>query len=157
MAQPCPGRAEAAAAIWDWRATKPRRDAVAPAKARQRGVLRGLGLGVVGALLSWLWSPILGGITLGIAAIVALSALASPTGLYAALERGLAALTRATGVGLTWVLMSAFFFLVVTPFGFLFRRGRRDAMRRYYEPDATTYWTEREIGRSASVQRERQF
>jgi hypothetical protein len=119
--------------------------------------VQGLGIGAAGALLSWLWSPILGGITLGIGTIVLLSAIASPTGIYAAIERGLAALGHATGVGLTWVLMSAFFFLVVTPFGFFFRRGRRDAMRRYYEPGATTYWTEREIGRSASAQRGRQF
>jgi hypothetical protein len=143
--------------IWDWRATKPRRNAAAPGKARQRGVLRGLGLAAVGALLFAFWSHVLGGIALGISAIVVLSALASPTGLYAAIERGLGALTHATGTGLTWVLMSVFFFGVVTPFGLIFRRGRHDAMRRYYEPDATTYWTARELGRSASIQRARQF
>ena len=26
------------------------------------------------------------------------------------------------------------------PFGKLFRRGQRDKMRRYYEPDRETYW-----------------
>jgi hypothetical protein len=94
---------------------------------------------------------------MAIAAIILAAAITSPAGLYAALERALAALTHATGVGLTWILMSAIFFLVVTPFGLLFRRGRHDAMRRYFEANATTYWTERERGRSASTLRARQF
>ena len=92
-----------------------------------------------------------------IASVVLVAAITSPTGLYAALERGLAALTRATGVGLTWIFMSAVFFLAVAPFGLILRRGRRDAMRRYLDANATTYWTERELGRSASTQRARQF
>ena len=53
--------------------------------------------------------------------------------------------------------MSIIFFTVVTPFGMLFRRGQRDPMRRYYEPGAATYWSERTLGRSASKMRERQF
>ena len=152
-----PGRAEAAAAIWDWRAPKTRPGAVNPGPARLRGVVRALGVAAGGAAIALLWSPGLGFWVLAIATIVLAAAIISPTGLYAAVERALAALTRATGVGLTWVFMSAVFFFAIAPFGLLFRRGRRDAMRRYFEPNATTYWTEREMGRSATTARARQY
>jgi len=114
-------------------------------------------VGAVGLGVFLFWSRTLGGVALTISAIVLASALVSPTGIYAALERALEALTRATGQALTWVFMSIVFFGVVTPFGMLFRRGRRDPMRRYYEPAATTYWSEHALGRSASKMRERQF
>jgi hypothetical protein len=120
-------------------------------------VVRGLALAAVGCLVFLFWSRGLGGVALFVSGIVLASALVSPTGLYAALERALEALTRATGLGLTWVFMALIFFAVVTPFGYLFRRGRRDPMRRYYEPAATTYWSERTLGRSASKLRARQF
>lgn len=157
---PRPGRADAAAAIWNWRASgaaKAGDTAAAASRARLLGVIRGLALAAVGGLLFLFWSRVIGGIALGVSAVVLVAALASPTGLYAALERALEALTRATGLGLTWFFMSAIFFLVVTPFGFFFRRGARDPMRRFYEPSATTYWSERALGRSASKLRARQF
>ena len=122
-----------------------------------RGVIRGAALAGVGTLVLLCWSRALGSVALGVSLLVLASAVVSPTGLYAALERALAALTRATGLGLTWVFMSVIFFAVVTPFGFLFRRGKRDPMRRFYEPGATTYWSERTLGRSASKLRARQF
>jgi hypothetical protein len=122
-----------------------------------RGVIRGAALAGVGTLVLLFWSRALGSVALGVSLLVLASAVVSPTGLYAALERALAALTRATGLGLTWVFMSVIFFAVVTPFGFLFRRGKRDPMRRFYEPGATTYWSERTLGRSASKLRARQF
>jgi hypothetical protein len=112
---------------------------------------------VVATLVFLFWSRVLGSIALTAGAIVLLSALVSPTGLYAAIERALASLTRVTGQALTWVFMSLVFFAVVTPFGVLFRRGKRDPMRRYYEPAASTYWSQRTLGRSASQMRARQF
>jgi hypothetical protein len=111
----------------------------------------------VGALVLAFWSRGLGSVALALSALVVLSALVSPTGIYAALERGLEALTRATGLALTWVFMSLVFFAIVTPFGLLFRRGARDPMRRFYEPAASTYWSEHALGRSASRMRARQF
>src|SRR5262249_7923654 len=160
LAHPRPGRADAAAAIWDWRApaagARPASAADAGAATR-RGLLRGAILATVGALVFAFWSRGLGGLALALSALVVVSALVSPTGIYAALERGLEALTRATGLGLTWVFMSLIFFAIVTPFGVLFRRGARDPMRRFYEPDASTYWSEHALGRSASRMRGRQF
>jgi len=158
--EPRPGRAQAAAAIWDWRASRAAKTgdaAAAQRQARMRGLIRGAVAAAVGALLFVFWSRIVGGIALGFSALVLTSALVSPTGLYAALERALESSTRALGLGLTWVFMSVIFYLVVTPFGFLFRRGSRDPMRRFYEPAATTYWSERTLGRSATTMRERQF
>jgi len=160
LAHPRIGRADAAAAIWDWRAQaadKRAAHAADPARARRRGLLRGGILAVVAIGLFLFWSRVLGSVALTVSALVIVSALVSPTGIYAALERGLDVLTRNTGLALTWVFMSIIFFAVVTPFGFLFRRGKRDPMQRFYEPAAATYWSERTLGRSASRMRARQF
>jgi hypothetical protein len=128
-----------------------------PGGIRRRGLLRAAVLAVVATLVLFFWSALLGKIALAIAGLVALAALLSPTGLYLAFEHALGALVRVTGLALTWILMPAIFYLVVVPFGFCFRRGARDAMRRYYERDLATYWSERALGRSASTQRARQF
>lgn len=160
LAEPRPGRAEAAAAIWDWRALRAAKTGNAGAlesQARTRGLLRGALVAVVGALVFVFWSRVAGSIALAFSGIVLTSALVSPTGLYAALERALESATRGLGLGLTWVFMSIIFYGVVTPFGLLFRRGSRDPMRRFYEPSAASYWSERTLGRSASKMRGRQF
>ena len=44
---------------------------------------------------------------------------------------------------MTWIVMVPIFYGVFLPFGLLFRRGRRDRMKRYYDPDAQSYWEER--------------
>jgi hypothetical protein len=157
LAQLRPGRAEAAAAVWSWRDAPAQRRIEDPAAARRRGLIRAVVLGVAAVLLIVLWSALLGKIALLLASAVLMSAIFSPTGAYLAFERALAALAHFTGLGLTWILMPAIFFLVVVPFGVFFRRGKSDPMRRYYEADAATYWSERALGRSASTQRARQF
>lgn len=147
---------EAARAIWS--ALRSRRtEAPPPGNARLRGVLQGVGGGVVAALLFWFWSPPMGVVVGTISGIVGVSALLSPHGLYAAIERGLALLGRVTGSWLSWILLGLVFYAVVTPFGLLFRRGKRDAMRRSYEPGLASYWEPREIGRSGSDAHTRQF
>jgi hypothetical protein len=151
---PPPGRPEAAAAIWAWRAPPavPR-----PPRRRLRGALQGaVGL-AVGATLFALGWPTAGGIALALGGAVALSALFSPDFLYAAIERLFAATGRAVANTLSALLLPLLFFGIFTPFAALFRRGRRDAMTRFYEPDAASYWSERDRGRSASKSRSRQY
>jgi hypothetical protein len=155
MSQVGEGRAEAAAAIWAWRTTgaASSTDLASPSAARRRGLLRALVVGALGAALLAFWSPLLGRIVLGIASLVALAALLSPLGIYAALERGLGVLAYKTGVLLTWVLMAVIFYAVFTPFGLIFRRGRRDSLRRASDPALSSYWEAAERGRSASASR----
>lgn len=148
------GRPEAAAAIW-WLD-----DAGSPlstGRTRLRGIAQaGVGAVVGTAVLLYL-SFTAGIIVLCIASAIAVAALVSPHGLYAALERGTAALGRVIGGLVTWLLMFLIFYGIFVPFHALFRRGRRDAMRRYYEPEAPSYWEEHGRGRNAAGARDRQF
>jgi hypothetical protein len=158
MYEPRAGRPEAAAAIWNPRGEASERPTeIASGSARLRGALQALGAGLIAALLFLFLSRLIGCIVGTIAAIILFSALLSPTGLFATIERGFQALGRVTGRALTFVLMSAVFYLVFLPFGLLFRRGRRDAMKRFYDREASTYWEPHSQDRASAEAHLRQF
>jgi len=96
-------------------------------------------------------------VILTIASIILLAALISPTGLFAGIERGFDALGHAASRLVTLVLLSAIFYSFFLPFGLLFRRGRRDSMKRFYEPEAHTYWSPRERERESVEALRRKF
>jgi hypothetical protein len=108
-------------------------------------------------LIFALVSRVAGMVVMSIAAMILLSALLSPVGLYAGIERLFAALGRRVGAGLTWIVLPLIFYLIFLPFGTLFRRGRRDPMKRFYEADAESYWSLRQAGRSGSAFHTRQY
>jgi len=151
------GRPEAAAEIWNWR--EPRAEAAqeSPQRARVLGSLQGLGTAAFAALLFVYWSQVIGALVLCLSGVVLGAALISPTGLYLGIRRGFGALARLTGRGMTWVLMVPIFYLIFLPFGQLFRRGRRDRLKRYYEADAESYWDAHEGPTAASQQYDRQY
>ena len=151
------GRPEASALIWPWReagAASSRSRRLSP---RIAGLLQSLAAAAAGAGLS-VWGQ--RGLALGawlLAALVATAALASPTGLYLALMRIFTASGRIVGRALGWILLPAAFFLVFAPFRFALRRGRRDAMKRYFEPDAESYWSRRVPAPATPHSYERQY
>jgi hypothetical protein len=150
------GRPEAAATIWDWH--KPSSDAPAAAgRPRLRGLLRGAVVVAFGLLVLTLWSRSVGMVVLTIAGVILFSALVSPTVLYAGIERIFAALGRWTGQAINWVLMVPLFYLFFLPFGLLFRRGRRDRMKRFFDAEAETYWEPHAGPTASSASRVRQF
>jgi hypothetical protein len=158
MAEQYAGRPEAAAAIWVWRAAPP---APKPAtgRTRVRGVLQAsVGLAVAGTLL-WLGHATAATVVASVACAIGLAALLSPLGLFAAIERAFTTLGGWIGTALTWILLPFVFYVFFVPFGALFRRGRRDSMQRFFDPDATTYWTPRgtRSGRTASSSHERHY
>ena len=152
-----PGRAEAAAAIWDWRGERSQIPEAKPSRPRLRGTLQALAGAGIGALVFALLSRIAGTVVMSIATLILLSALLSPSGLYAGIERLFAALGRRVGTGLTWIVLPLIFYLIFLPFGTLFRSGRRDPMKRFYETDAESYWSPRRVGRSGSAFHTRQY
>jgi hypothetical protein len=85
-----------------------------------------------------------------IAGVIGLCALVSPLGLYAAIERSFAALGRWTGRALTWLLLPIAFYAFFVPFRALFRRGRRDSMRRYFDAESPSYWSLRKAPTAVS-------
>jgi hypothetical protein len=151
------GRPEAAAEIWRWREPHAEASPESPQRARVLGSLQALGTAALGALLFVYWSQTIGAVVLGLAAVVFASALISPTGLYLGIRRGFGALARLTGRAMTWILMVPIFYLIFLPFGMLFRRGRRDRLQRYFEPDAASYWDPHEGPTAASQQYDRQY
>ena len=156
IAQPRPGRTEAAAAIWNW-AEAPCRDERSVSRTRLRGSLQaGVGIAVAG-LMFWFGSQFIAGVILTIASFILLSALLSPKGIYSVVDGIFVALGRVVGRGLTWFLMVLIFYLVFLPYGLLFRRGKRDSMRRAFDTGASTYWERRPRGRSGSLSREHQY
>ena len=132
--------ADAAVVNWNWR--KPRRTAPAadPRALRLRGCVQGL-IGLTLAVTVYLlWWPAFGIAIAVLAGVIGLSALLSPTGLYSLLQRLFVWTGHLLGRGLTWLMLVPLFYAFFYPFGVLFRRRRRDRMRRFYEPDASTYW-----------------
>ena len=152
---PRAGRPEAAAAIWQWRAVPKR--AAPPPRTRLRGALQGAVALAVGGTLTALGWPTAGAIAFVLGSAVALAALLSPGFLYAGLERLFAATGRGVARALAALLLPLLFFGIFTPFALLLRRGRRDAMTRFFEPEAASYWSKRDRGRSASKSRVRQY
>lgn len=151
------GRAEAAALVLA--------AAAAPAplpsgRPRLRGLTQsGVAFAVAGGFL-WLGHRTPAVIVATIATGIALAALASPQGAFAAIERGVAALGRGIGRVLTWILLPAIFFAFFVPFGALFRRGRRgrrDALQRRFDRDAPSYWKPADPRRQTPEAHARQY
>jgi hypothetical protein len=137
------GRAEAAATVWKWQSSGAAASRPDARPLRVRGSLQaGAGLAVAAGLAWWGFrtpAAIVG----GIACAIGLAALASPFGAFAAIERVFATLGRWVGGALTWILLPLIFYLFFAPFSVLFRRGRRDSMKRHFDADAASYWTSR--------------
>ncbi len=150
-----PGRPEAAEVIWRWREPPKKNAEPSASKARIKGTIQGgVGLGVAAAIYL-LWSQTIGTVVFCISTTILLSALASPLGLYRIIEGVFVSLGNHTGRALTWLTLVPLFYLFFLPFGLLFRRGRRDRMKRFFEPDEQSYWEPHKAFSAAD--HERQF
>jgi hypothetical protein len=45
------------------------------------------------------------------------------------------------GLVVSFIVMAAFYFLILTPVGLVFKIIGRDSLTRRFEPDSPTYWT----------------
>jgi hypothetical protein len=99
-----------------------------------------------GALLGFRLDPVHAGWVAGGLAVVAggslLLAVAAPTWLRGPYV-GLVALTYPIGMVMSYVLLGAMFFGVMTPLGLVFRLLGRDFLALRFEPAARTYWVVR--------------
>ncbi len=134
-----PGRPEAAAAIW--RAP----EAPRPGPARRRAVVQGLLAAIAGAaLFFWIGHQTLAIVAWSIGGVSMLAGLVSPLGAFAAIEKAVGTLGHLVGLVMSWLLLAPVFYLLITPFGLLARRGKRDAMQRRFDRSAETYWKKRD-------------
>ncbi len=138
------GSDRAAAVIWDWKREGSTDTAVHTSRLRTRGCLQGaVGLAIAGGIHA-LGHPTLALIVAAIGSFTLLSALVSPGGIYASIERGLQVFARRVGQVVGWIVLLPIYFGFFLPFGLLFRRGARDPMRRRFEADVGSYWNVRQ-------------
>jgi len=153
-----PGEGHTRSPIWDWRGAPSERSSEdGLPRARRRASLRAGAAAAIGAAVYLLWARTLGVAIMTVACLLLAIALLAPSGLLQALERLFVRLGTFTARMLTWVLMVPLFYLVFLPFGLLFRRGRRDRLKRWLEPDASSYWEAHTGPTAASSSRERQY
>ncbi len=103
------------------------------------GLAFGGGLSVLGGILWWRGITAVPPYLWGVAAVLWLLALVAPRALKP-LERVMAAVFRAVTVALTAVLLSVFFFLVMTPIGLVIQFGRRDPLGKRFDKSRSSYW-----------------
>ena len=151
------GRPEAAAAIWNWQLSTTLEPSADAAALRRRGVLEALLPAAIGSVLYFYVSTLGGTIVLTIAALVFVSAVASPTGVHAVLKRGFDALAMRLARLISWMVLRSLFWGIFVPFGKLMRGGARDRMQRFNDPTRSSYWSRREGERVASRDRGRQY
>ena len=148
---------EASSAVWNWRAGPERVTASERVSPRLRGALQALAGAVVGTGVFFFVSTTVAYFIWSVAGVILLSALFSPSGLYALIDGTFLSLGQLLGRAMAWILLPIVFYSFFVPFGLLLRRGSRDSMKRFYEPDADTYWTDQGDVRSGSNERERQY
>jgi len=55
---------------------------------------------------------------------------------------GLTLVAMPIGIVVSFILLAAFYFLLLTPLAMIFRLIGRDSLRRKYDPDIESYWVE---------------
>lgn len=133
------------------------RQAAQIARNRTAGVIQGLVGAAVGALIYLFWHRVAAYVVFSIAGLVLLSALLSPGLVYVKIRIGVEKFASFVGIVVTWMALLPIFYLFFTPFHFLFRRGRRDAMARTLDKESDSYWHVREGDAPSVASYERQF
>lgn len=114
------------------------------ARLRVKGLIQGLvGLGL-GVLIFFFWSRVIAYVSWSISSFVLLSALISPGGVYDGISRFFIWLGVQFARVATPLVLVPNFFLVFFPLGVITRRGKKDRLERWMEPDADSYWKDRE-------------
>ncbi len=103
------------------------------------GLAFGGGLSVLGGILWWRGITAPPPYLWGVAAVLWLLALVAPK-LLAPLEKVMATIFRAVTAALTTVLLTVFFFLMITPIGLILRLTRKDPLGKRFDRERASYW-----------------
>ena len=104
------------------------------------GFAFGGGLSLLGGILYyWRGNTAVPPYLWGVAAVLWLLAVVAPR-LLRPLEKVMATIFRAVTAALTAILLTIFFFLIVTPIGLVMRLLRPDPMGRKFDRDKASYW-----------------
>lgn len=143
-------------AAWAW-ARGPAEDNSRRSRHRIAALTQLAAAVAVAALLGLLVSPHWAVLPLVVGTVFAAITWLSPEGLYPRLQALLRAIGRAAGWLTTWLLLTPFYYLVMTPLGLTRRRGRRDPLARRRLPDAASYWLPRDDRSTKPEHYQRQF
>jgi hypothetical protein len=157
-----PTKRSPSAIVWDWRAGtgEESRRAREASAIRRRGLIGGaVGL-TVAALVFFLWKkPVPAAVIAAVALLLSLPSLLAPLTAGRAVSRALDRFAHLVGTGVTWVLMTALYYLLFLPAGLFLRTRGKLAITRGPDPRQASYWTaveERERTRTPESYR-RQF
>ncbi len=151
------GRPEAAALMWTWQNNAAPDNGARAAALRNKGMLSaGVGLAAAGIFFA-LGHPTLASIVGAIALFTLITALVSPTGVYASIDGKLITFGRWVGTAVGWVVLMPVFVGFFVPFGLLFRRGAADPMKRAFDRSSASYWRKREADEDVEGRRKSQF
>jgi Saxitoxin biosynthesis operon protein SxtJ len=116
---------------------------------RQFGFIALGAFGLLGALIFWrlvpLWrlfgaaAPTAAYVVWAVGALSALLSIVAPK-LNRPLYVGLSVVAYPVGFVVSYVIMGAFFYLILTPLGLLFRLAGRDPLHRRFDASARSYW-----------------
>ncbi len=94
------------------------------------------------ALYGWLGHRLMGAVVWSLATVVLVSGLFIPPA-FAAIERFGMALGKWVGAGLTWGLLTPFFYLCFCPMHLMLKLKGKDPLERRLHTGESTYWTAR--------------
>jgi hypothetical protein len=137
-------RGEGASAAGGAPAVAPRRHRAAreAAAARRQGLIGGACGLLAAAALAWLLHrAVMGAVVAVVALAFALLALAAPLTLYRRLRGALDRFGHLVGTAVTWVLMTALFYLLFLPVGLAMRAAGKLGFTRFADPGLDSYWT----------------
>lgn len=142
--------------VWPWKEGESSSSGSSAARIRQAALIQGAIGGVIGTGVYFYLHPTVGMVAWGISGFLALLGLISPTGGYSKVKSAMDGFGRVVGTVMAWTLLLPVYYLFFTPFRILFRGGKKDAMTRWLDPDAKSYWVTRE-GEIKKGSYERQF
>jgi hypothetical protein len=125
-----------------------------PKELRQFGFIALGAFALLGALLYWhlvpLWrlfgaaTPTVAYVVWALGGVSALFSIVAPK-LNRPLYVGLSVVAYPIGFVMSYVIMGAFFYLVLTPLGLVFRLTGRDPLMRRFDRDAKSYWVPHKV------------
>lgn len=128
-------------AIWPWRRRKqPDASGLDPNTRRRRAITQALVMTGIGLLLFFLAKhKLMAQIVWSLAAVVLTSGFFLPR-IFKGIEAFGAALGKGAAVGLTWGLLTPFFYLIFLPGRLILRLQGKDPLHTKWPSDETTYW-----------------
>ena len=96
---------------------------------------------VKGLEIRWALAIVAVGLAIFVSSLISL-------GLTRAIYLGLVVATLPIGLVVSFVLLAAFYFLLLTPLAFVFCLIGRDPLRRKFDPSVESYWLTRDPPRS---------